>query len=101
MLFLIDICFGSLLDGNFSQDEIVSLLKSSTPPVYISVFTKMSQMTEEVEAKDMGLIAPFYDLTIMSPVTKLIDLPKSNNGTTSEIFKKINTSLWSSGLLYG
>jgi len=62
----------------------------------------MSQMTEGVEAKDMGLLARFYYLTIMSPVTKFIYLPKCNNGTTSGIIKKkLNNSLWSHVWLYG
>jgi len=69
MLSHIDICMGCFWNGNFSQYKKVSLLKSSTPPVFVSVFAWMSQMTKGVESKDMGLLAPFYDLTNISPVT--------------------------------
>lgn len=89
-------------NSQFCQDELLSTLTdlhSTFSPVFYSLLIDESN-DRGVEAKDLVVLARFFDHRVMKAVTRFIALPTANDGTATAIFAKLDGCLRDCGLSY-
>lgn len=69
-------------------------------PVFYSLLIDESN-NRGVEAKDLVILARFFDPRVIKAVTRFVGLPTANSGTAAAIFDKVDKCLTGHGIQYG